>query len=117
MPASPYAQSVRIAGIVAAAGQVGFIPDTRDLVSDDIADQTRQVLSNLSAVLEASGASMEDVIKVGVFLSDRNDFAAMNDIYKEAFTAPYPARTTVFVGLPPGIKVEIDAFAVVPDGV
>lgn len=116
VPGAPYAQSARIAWVVAAAGQVGFRPDTRETVSEDVAGQTRQVLANLTAALEASGASMDDVVKVGVFLAERDDFAAMNAVYKEAFTEPYPARTTVFVGLPEGIKVEIDALAVLPNG-
>ncbi len=111
-PAGPYSQSVRVAQIVAAAGQTGGDPKTGELVGNSVADQTRQALANVDAVLRASGASLDDVIRVGVFLTDTEDFAPMNEVYREMFTEPFPARTTVFVGLPPGAKVEIDALAV-----
>lgn len=109
-PAGPYSQSVRIGNIVAAAGQGGAEPATGK-ISSHIGDQTRQALANVAAVLEASGASLDDVIRVGVFLTDVDDFAAMNSVYETIFAAPYPARTTVYVGLPGHMKVEIDAIA------
>lgn len=107
-----YSHSVRIGQIVHTAGQGGFDPATTKLVSDDVADQTRQTLTNLAAALEASGASMDDVIRVGVFLADIADFQAMNEVYKEFFSEPLPARSTVQVGLAANMKVEIDALAV-----
>ena len=114
-PAGPYSQSVRVGRIVAAAGQGGSDPTTGRLIGDDVRLQTRQALANVRAALAASGASMDDVIRVGVFLVDVDDFAAMNEVYAEAFSVPPPARTTVYVGLPGGMKVEIDAIAVTED--
>ena len=102
--------------MVWAAGQGGFDPQTGDLVGDDVASQTRQTLENLRAVLEASDATLDDVIRVGVFLTTPDDFAAMNEVYAGFWGegAP-PARTTVSVGLPGRMKVEIDAMAVLDD--
>lgn len=112
-PAGPYSQSLRIGSIVAAAGQVGADPETGHLVGDGFAEQTRQALENVRAVLAANGASMDDVIRVGVFLTDVGNFSAMNEIYGQAFSEPRPARTTVYVGLPDRIQVEIEALAVI----
>jgi len=111
LPAGPYSQSVRIGDLVAAAGQVGILPD--GTVVDGVGPQTRQALANVAKVLEASGASMDDVVTMRVFLTDTAQFGEMNEVYAEAFRAPYPARTTVYVGLPDGLLVEIDALAVV----
>jgi 2-iminobutanoate/2-iminopropanoate deaminase len=112
-PAGPYSQSVRIGQVVAAAGQIGADP-AGEVVGPSVGDQTRQALRNVEAALGASGASLDNVIRVGVFLTNVEDFAAMNEVYGEFFSDPYPARTTVFVTLAPGAKVEIDALAVVP---
>ena len=110
-PAGPYSQSVRIGGVVAAAGQVGITPD--GAVVDVVGPQTQLALENVAAVLEASGAGMDDVVTVRVFLTDTSQFDEMNAVYADAFRAPYPTRTTVYVGLPEGLLVEIDALAVV----
>jgi 2-iminobutanoate/2-iminopropanoate deaminase len=112
-PVGPYSQSVRIGSIVAAAGQGGADPATGELVGPGVAEQARQALANIAAVLAACGASLDDVIRVGVFLTDTQDFAALNDVYRSVFSEPHPARTTVYVGLPDGMKVEVDAIAVV----
>jgi reactive intermediate/imine deaminase len=112
-PAGAYSQSVRVGGVVWASGQGGFDPATGELVGDDVGAQTRQTLANLEAVLAASGASLDDVIRVGVFITTPDDFAAMNEVYAEFWGDPPPARTTVSVGLPGNMKVEIDAMAVV----
>jgi 2-iminobutanoate/2-iminopropanoate deaminase len=111
LPAGPYSQSVRIGGVVAAAGQVGILPD--GTVVEEVGPQTRQALANVAEVLHASGAGMDDVITTRVFLTDTSQFDEMNQVYAEAFRAPYPTRTTVYVGLPDGFLVEIDALAVV----
>jgi reactive intermediate/imine deaminase len=108
--AGPYSQSVRIGSVVAAAGQVGITPD--GTVVDGVGPQTRQALANVAAVLGASGAGLDDVITMRVFLTDTSQFDEMNAVYVDAFRAPYPARTTVYVGLPAGLLVEIDALAV-----
>jgi 2-iminobutanoate/2-iminopropanoate deaminase len=113
-PSGPFSQSVRIGGVVAAAGQVGNTPDGS--VLGGVGPQTRQALANVAAVLAASGAGMDDVITMRVFLTDVSHFGEMNAVYAEAFAEPYPTRTTVYVGLPEGLLVEIDALAVVgPD--
>lgn len=110
----PYSASTRIGRMVAAAGQCGYLPD-RSLV-EGIPAQTRLALQNLAAALESSGATMDDVLSVEVFLVEVDDFAAMNSEYAEHFSAPYPARTTVYVGLRPGVLVEVSALAVLPEG-
>jgi reactive intermediate/imine deaminase len=112
-PIGPYSQSVRIGNLVHAAGQGADDPATGRLAGEDIVTQTRQCLRNLAAVLAASGATLDDVIRVGVFLTDVADFAGMNQVYAETFAEPHPARTTVYVGLPGRLRVEIDALAVV----
>jgi reactive intermediate/imine deaminase len=111
-PVGPYSQSARIGAVVAAAGQGGFDPVTGDLVGDGVAEQTRRALKNVAGVLAANGATLENVIRTGVFLTDTDDFEAMNEVYRTLFSEPYPARTTVYVGLPAGMKIEIDAIAV-----
>jgi 2-iminobutanoate/2-iminopropanoate deaminase len=111
-PVGPYSQAVRIGDIVATAGQVGIDPATGEPAGGDVVAQTRQTIQNLDAVLRAAGASLHDIIRVGVFLTDVTDFDAMNDVYRELIPEPHPARTTVYVGLPAGLKVEIDALAV-----
>ena len=114
-PVGPYSQSARIGRLVYAAGQGADEPSTGKLAGSDIETQTRQCLRNVEEVLAACGASLEDVLRVGVFLVHRSDFAGMNAIYRTAFSDPPPARTTVYVGLPGELRVEIDAVAVVPD--
>jgi 2-iminobutanoate/2-iminopropanoate deaminase len=113
VPAGPYSPSVRIGGggIVAAAGQCGYLPDRT--LAEGLEEQTRVALQNLRSALAASGASMDDVVSVEVFLTDVEDFAAMNAVYAGHFTEPYPARATVYVGLRGGALVEISALAVV----
>jgi 2-iminobutanoate/2-iminopropanoate deaminase len=112
-PAGPYSPSVRIGAVVACAGQTGKHPDGH--VDEDTAGQTRQTLENVRRALAASGAGLEDVIKVQVFLTDADQFDEMNLVYAEYFSTPYPARTTVYVGLRDPFIVEIDALAVLPD--
>ncbi|MFL6073721.1 MAG: RidA family protein [Mycobacteriales bacterium] len=110
-PAGPYSQGVRRGSVLALAGQAGFDPATGQLV-DGVAAQTRQALTNLGAVLAEAGASFADVVMMRVYLTDPEHFAVMNQVYSEFVTAPFPGRTTVYVGLPPGMLVEIDGLAV-----
>lgn len=110
-PAGPYSQSTRIGNIVQSAGQVGLRPDGR--LVDGVAEQTRQALRNVLAALAASGAGEGDILSVRVYLTDPAHFAEMNQAYAELLSEPYPSRTTVYVGLRPGLLVEIDALAVV----
>jgi 2-iminobutanoate/2-iminopropanoate deaminase len=107
-----YSQAVRKGNVLTLAGQVGFDPARGELAGPDIEAQTRQTLANLSAVLQAADASWTDVLMVRVYLTQADHFEAVNKIYEEFVVAPYPARTTVFVGLGPGMLVEMDALAV-----
>lgn len=111
-PIGPYSQSCKAAGFVFVSGQGPLDPATGKLVGPDIASQTTQVLTNIRNILTSMRATMKDVVKTTVIITDAKDFAAMNEIYKEFFTEPYPARTT-FIGqlVMPGMLVEIDATA------
>jgi 2-iminobutanoate/2-iminopropanoate deaminase len=110
----PYSQGIVTNGMVFTAGQIPLDPESMELVGgDDVAQQTEQVMRNLSAILEAAGASLQTVVKTTVFLSDMNDFTAMNDVYARHFGEHRPARSTVqAAGLPKNVKVEIEALAV-----
>ncbi|MGE0709188.1 MAG: RidA family protein [Planctomycetota bacterium] len=108
----PYSQAIRAGDFLFCSGQIPLTPEGQ-LVEGDVAAQTRQVLQNLSAVLEAGGASLSTVVKTTVFLKSMGDFAAMNEVYAEEFGGHSPARATVEVArLPKDVKVEIDAVAV-----
>jgi 2-iminobutanoate/2-iminopropanoate deaminase len=113
----PYSQGIKAGTLVFAAGQAGLDPASGELVEGDVGAQTDRVLRNLTAVLDAAGASMERVVKTTVFLVDMDDFAPMNEVYARHFAAPFPARSTVAVkALPKGARVEIEAIAVAGDG-
>ncbi len=108
----PYAQAIAIDTLVFCSGQIPLTPEGT-LVEGDVAAQTRQVLSNLKAVLAAAGSSLAQVVKTTVFLADMGDFAAMNEVYREFFPSNPPARSTVQVArLPRDVRVEIEAIAV-----
>lgn len=108
----PYSQAIIAGGFVFASGQIPLVPATGELNTGTTADQTRQVLQNLSAILEAAGSSLTNVVKATVFLKDMNDFAQMNAVYGEFFKAPFPARAAVEVArLPKDVKIEIEAIA------
>jgi len=110
----PYSQAILANGFVFASGQIAIDPASGDLLQGDIKEQTRQVLNNLKAVLEASGSSLEKVVKCTVFLDDLNDYTKMNSVYSDFFVSPYPARAAVQVArLPKDVKIEIEAIAVV----
>ena len=110
----PYSQALRAGGFLFTAGQVGFDPTTGELVDGGIAEQTRQVLQNIRAILEAGNSNLAQVVKTTVFLVDMADFGAMNEVYAEAFGAQRPARSTVAVAaLPRGARVEIEAVAAI----
>ena len=114
-PIGPYSQAVIAQGkLLYTAGQVAIDPATSQVVAGDIKMQTRQVLKNIEAVLNAGGASLSTVIKTTVFLKDMNEFAGMNEVYAEFFSGSKPARSTVEVArLPRDVKVEIEAIALV----
>lgn len=110
----PYSQAVCRNGLIYSAGQIGLDPTTGKLVEGGIEAQTRQALSNLQAILEAAGASLDDVLKTTVFLQDIGAFSSMNQVYATFFSGAPPARSAVQVAaLPLGALVEIEAVAVV----
>lgn len=109
----PYSQAVRCDRTVYLSGQTPLDPATMQLVEGDISAQTRRVFDNLAAVCEAAGGSLAQIARLGVFLTDLGDFAAVNAVMKEYFVPPYPARSTVQVSaLPRGSAVEVDAILV-----
>ena len=110
----PYSQAVRAGEFVFVSGQIPIDPATGEFVSDDVTEQTEQVLKNLSAVLEAANSSLNAVVKTTVFVADMNDFAAMNAVYAKYFTENFPARATVQAArLPKDARVEIECVALV----
>ena len=112
----PYSQAIRANGLVFCSGQIPIDPATGKFVAGGIAEQTEQVLKNLSAVLEAAGSSLERVVKTTVFLADMAEFAEMNEVYGRFFTGQTPARATVAAaGLPRDARVEIEAVALVSE--
>jgi 2-iminobutanoate/2-iminopropanoate deaminase len=110
----PYSQAVRAGNLVFLSGQLGLDPES-GILAEGIETQTRQVLANMRAVLEASGSNFDQIVKTTIFLSDMGNFATVNAIYAEAFSGMPPARSTVEVAaLPLGGLVEIEAIALVP---
>jgi len=111
----PYSQAVRVGSFVFLSGQIPIDPSTGNFVEGGVAEQTEQVLKNISAVLSASGTSLENVVKTTVFLADMNDFVAMNEVYARFFKENPPARATVQAArLPRDARVEIEAIAELP---
>ena len=109
----PYSQATRAGNTVFFSGQIPLDPATGELVQADIATEARRVFDNLQAVCEAAGGSMDDVARVGIYLTDLSDFAAVNAVMADYFQAPYPARSTIQVSaLPRGARVEVDAVLV-----
>ena len=108
-PVGPFSQAIKVDGFLFLSGQVGQDPATGKVVEGGIVAETERVLQNLLAVLKAAGKSFDDVVRVGVYLTNMGDFGAMNGIYAKHFSEPFPARTTIGVAaLPLGSRVEID---------
>lgn len=108
----PYSQAIQVGNTLYCSGQIGIDPATDSLVTGGVGAETRQVLENLRAVLEAAGFSMEDVVQTQVFLADLDDYAAMNEVYGTYFNAAPPARAAVqAAGIPAGARVEITVTA------
>ncbi len=108
----PYSQAVRVGGTLYLSGQTPLDPATGELVGGDISAQARRVFDNLAAVLAAAGAGFDDVVRVGIYLTDLGNFGAVNEVMKQYFREPYPARSTIGVSaLPRGAAVEIDLVA------
>ncbi len=107
----PYSQAIKAGGFIFTSGQIPLTPEG-ELVEGDIHDQTRQILTNLSHVLEAAGSSLHQIVKTTIYLTDMDDFIAVNTVYAEFFGTSYPARSTVAVKtLPKNVQIEIDAIA------
>ncbi|HEY8011214.1 MAG TPA: RidA family protein [Rudaea sp.] len=110
----PYSQAVRVGNTIYLSGQTPLDPATGDLVTGDIAAQTRRVFDNLQAVCAAAGITFAQIARVGIYLTDLGNFAAVNGVMKEYFSEPFPARSTIsVVALPRNSQVEIDAIAVI----
>ena len=109
----PYSQAVRSGNMVFLSGQIPIDPATGEVISGGIKEQTKRVFDNLTAVIKESGQSIDDVVKVTVYMTDLGEFALMNEVYALFFNEPYPARATVGVKeLPKGVSVEVDAVLV-----
>ncbi|HET58984.1 MAG TPA: RidA family protein [Chloroflexi bacterium] len=109
----PYSAAIRMDNLLFTAGQLGIDPVTNHFAGETIQEQTRQALTNLSAIITAAGFAFAEIVKTTVYLADINEFQQMNEIYAGFFTAPYPARSAFQVAaLPRGAKVEIEAIAV-----
>ncbi|WP_233010278.1 RidA family protein [Rheinheimera faecalis] len=110
-----YSQAVKIGTTVYLSGQIPLVPETMQMVSENFAEQTQQVFENLAAVCHAAGGSLNDMVKVNIFLTDLSNFATVNEIMSKHFSAPYPARAAVQVSaLPRGAQIEIDGVMEVP---
>lgn len=110
----PYSQAVLVNGMLFTSGVIPIDPETNTLVEGDVEIQARQAIGNLRNLIEASGSSMDKVVKTTVFIKDMNDFGKINDVYKEFFTDDFPARSCVEVArLPKDVLIEIEAVAVV----
>jgi 2-iminobutanoate/2-iminopropanoate deaminase len=112
----PYSQAVKIdsSSLVFVSGQIPLDPKTGEMVGETAADQCRQVMTNLTAVLRAAGSDLSKIVKTTIYLADMNDFGAVNEVYGEHFPSEPPARATIQVGrLPKDALVEIDAIALV----
>ena len=110
-----YSQAVKIGTTVYLSGQIPLVPATMQMVSDDFAEQTHQVFKNLAAVCDAAGGSLNDMVKLNIFLIDLGQFATVNEIMSQYFAEPYPARAAVQVSaLPRGAQIEIDGVMEVP---
>lgn len=108
----PYVQATKVANMVYTSGQIPLMPETMQLVEGDVKVQAEQVLKNLSAILEAAGASLDTVVKTTCFLKDMNDFVAFNEVYAQFFKNTAPARSCVEVArLPKDVLIEVEAIA------
>lgn len=111
-PIGPYNQSVKVNGMLFVSGQICLNPETGELKMSTLEEETHQVMKNLAAILKEAGSSFDQVVKSSIFLSDMNNFAAINEIYGSYFTSDFPARETVEVArLPKDVNVEISVIA------
>lgn len=112
-PIGPYSQAVWAGNILFVSGQIAIDPETNNVLTGDVANETRQVMKNLAAILKEAGLSFDNVVKTGIFLKSMSDFSVVNEIYGSYLSGNYPARETVEVaGLPKNVSVEISVVAV-----
>nr|WP_284246596.1 RidA family protein [Thalassotalea insulae] len=111
-----YSQAVKVKNTVYLSGQIPLVPETMEVISDDFAEQAHQVFKNLSAVCEAAGGNLNDMVKVNIFLMDLSQFATVNEVMSQYFEQPYPARAAVQVArLPKDVAIEIDGVMELPN--
>ena len=111
-PIGPYSQAVQAGNMLYLSGQIAIDPGTQELIDGDVGDETKRVMQNIEALLEASGFTFANIVKTSVFLSDMKHFALVNEIYGSYFQSDFPARETVAVlGLPKNVNVEISVTA------
>lgn len=111
-PVGPYSQAVEADGWVFCSGQIAIDPATNQVVTGEVTEQTKIVLSNIAAVLKAADLNFDNIVKTTIFLTNMNDFGAVNELYAKCFTSKFPARSTIAVaGLPKGVSVEIEVIA------
>lgn len=116
-PQGPYSPAIVASGpTVYISGQGPVDPDTGRMKAGSFREQAELTFQNITTLLEAAGTSWANVVKVGVFLADLSNFGEMNEIYKSYLSEPYPTRTTVQVGLPPNMAIEVDCIAIIPEG-
>jgi|SRR4051794_38939870 len=113
-PRGPYSPAVRAGDFIFVSGQLAVDPETNRYVPGDIQDETRRTLGNIKLILEGAGASVADIVRVGVFLADGSEFSKMNEVYAEFFGNAKPARTTIVCSFASDIRVEIDCVAYSP---
>jgi reactive intermediate/imine deaminase len=110
-----YSQAVKVGTAVYLSGQIALIPATMEVISEDFSEQTHQVFKNICAVCEEAGGTIQDLVKVNIFLIDLSNFAVVNEIMSQYFKKPYPARAAVEVSaLPKGVQIEIDGIMELP---
>ncbi|WP_082235157.1 RidA family protein [Halobacillus massiliensis] len=109
----PYSQAVEVDNLLFISGQIPLNPETMEFVSEDVKEQTEQVMKNIGAILKEAGLDYKNIVKAGIFLDSMDDFAVVNEVYASFLSEPYPARAAVEVAkLPKGAKVEIEVIAV-----
>jgi len=109
----PYSQAVDLGNLVMVSGQIPLDPNTQQFVSDDVKEQTEQVMKNVGAILEEAGLTYKNIAKANIYLASMDDFSVVNEVYASFLSEPYPARAAIEVSrLPKGAKVEVEAIAV-----
>lgn len=105
-----YSQAVKVDNTVYISGQIPLVPETMEVVEGDFAENARQVFKNLAAITEAAGGTINDIVKINIFLTDLSNFATVNEVMAEYMTEPYPARAALQISaLPKGVEIEADA--------